>query len=72
MTKTQTTPPSVSPADRSLALSALEPDQLVAAKKHPIPRRHFNRPELAVIWSLRLYLIFMMAVVGYQVWLAAR
>jgi hypothetical protein len=72
MTKTQPTPPPVSPADQSLALSCLEPDQLVGAKKHPIPRRHFKTPELAVLWTLRLYLIFMMAVVAYQVWLAAR
>ncbi|MGA9510330.1 MAG: hypothetical protein WBV55_17055 [Candidatus Sulfotelmatobacter sp.] len=63
---------SVSPADQTLVLSSLEPDQLVAAKKHHIPRRHFNGSELAVIWSLRLYLIFMMAVVIYQVCTAAR
>ncbi len=72
MTKSHPTPPSISTADQSLALSALEPDQLVAAKKHHIPRRHFNGPELAVIWALRLYLLFMMAVVIYQVWTAAR
>ena len=29
-------------------------------------------PELAILWSLRIYLIFMMTVVAYQVWLAAR
>jgi hypothetical protein len=68
MTKTHT-PPSL--ADETLVLSSLEPDQLVSAKKHPIPRRHFNGPELAVIWSLRLYLLFMMAVVIYQVCTAA-
>lgn len=69
MTKKQPTHPSAS--DQSLALSTLEPDQLVSAKKHPIPRRHFKAPELAVLWTLRLYLIFMMAVVAYQVWTAA-
>jgi len=68
MTKT---PPTVSTADQNLVLSSLEHDQLVGAKKHPIPRRRFNAPELAVIWALRIYLIFMMAVVGYQVWTAA-
>jgi len=66
MTKTQSNP------DESLVLSALEPDQLANAKKHPIPRRNLKGPELAVLWSLRLYLLFMMAVVGYQVWIAAR
>jgi hypothetical protein len=59
-------------ADQSLVLSSLEHDQLVRAKKHPIPRRHLKGPELLVLWALRAYLLFMMAVVGYQVWLAAR
>jgi len=71
MTKTQPTPPHVSSTDQTLVLSSLEPDQLVGVKKHHIPRRHFNGPELVVLWSLRLYLLFMMAVVAYQVWTAA-
>jgi len=61
-----------SPTDRSLALSSLEHDQLVKAKKHPIPRRHLKGPELLVLWALRIYLLFMMAVVTYQVWIAVR
>jgi hypothetical protein len=60
------------PSDQTWVLSSLEPDQLANAKKHPIPRRHLKGPELLVLWVLRLYLIFMMAVVGYQVWIAAR
>jgi hypothetical protein len=60
-----------SPSDQTLVLSFLEHDQLVTAKKHPIPRRHLKGPELLILWSLRLYLLFMMAVVAYQVWLAA-
>ena len=71
MTKNQPAPSSISNADQTLALSALEPDQLVAAKKRPIPRRHLKGPELLILWSLRLYLLFMMAVVTYQVWTAA-
>jgi len=62
----------ISRADQQLALSSLEHDQLVKAKKHFIPRRHLKGPELVVIWTLRIYLLFMMAVVGYQVWIAAR
>jgi hypothetical protein len=62
----------LSPSDQTWVLSTLEHDQLVKAKKHPIPRRHLKGPELLVLWTLRLYLIFMMAVVAYQVWLAAR
>jgi hypothetical protein len=59
-------------SDQSWVLSSLEPDQLANAKKHPIPRRHLKGPELLILWALRLYLLFMMAVVGYQVWIAAR
>jgi hypothetical protein len=58
-------------ADQSWVLSSLEPEQLARAKKHLIPRRHLKGPELAILWALRLYLLFMMAVVGYQVWTAA-
>ena len=58
-------------SDQSWVLSSLEHDQLVRAKKHPIPRRHLKGPELVVLWSLRIYLLFMMAVVVYQVWIAA-
>ncbi len=71
MTKTPTSPV-VSPSDQTLVLSSLEHDQLVGAKKHHIPRRHLKGLELLILWSLRLYLLFMMAVVIYQVWTAAR
>jgi hypothetical protein len=60
-----------SPSDQTWVLSSLEHDQLVKAKKHPIPRRHLKGPELVILWALRLYLLFMMAVVAYQVWIAA-
>jgi hypothetical protein len=59
-----------STADQTLVLSSLEHDQLVGAKKHHIPRRHLKGPELIILWTLRLYLLFMMAVVTYQVWTA--
>jgi hypothetical protein len=59
-------------ADQSWVLSSLEHDQLVKAKKHKIPRRRLKGPELLVLWALRIYLLFMMAVVSYQVWVAAR
>ncbi len=70
--KKETAQDLVSSADQKLALSSLEHDQLVRAKKHFIPRRRLRGPELLVLWSLRIYLLFMMAVVGYQVWIAAR
>jgi hypothetical protein len=59
-------------ADRNLVLSSLEHDQLARAKKHHIPRRILKGPELAVLWGLRIYLLFMMAVVVYQVLTVAR
>jgi hypothetical protein len=62
----------VSSSDQSWVLSSLEHDQLVRAKKHHIPRRRLKGPELAVLWALRIYLLFMMAVVFYQVVTAAR
>ena len=57
-------------SDNSWILSSLEHDQLVRAKKHPIPRRQLKGGELAVLWGLRIYLLFMMAVVFYQIWTA--
>ncbi len=71
MTPKELSPALISSADQQLALSSLEHDQLVKAKKHFIPRRHLRGPELVVLWGLRIYLLFMMAVVGYQVWIAA-
>lgn len=71
MTKKETPPP-VSALDQTLVLSSLEHDQLVGAKKRPIPRHHLKGPELLVLWALRLYVLFMMAVIAYQVWIAAR
>jgi hypothetical protein len=62
----------ISSSDQSLVLSSLEHDQLAKAKKHYIPRRHLKGPELFVLWGLRIYLLFMMAVVVYQVWTAGR
>lgn len=58
-------------SDQDMVLSSLEHDQLVGAKKHFIPRRILKGPELVVLWGLRIYLLFMMAVVVYQVWTAA-
>ncbi|HXQ29484.1 MAG TPA: hypothetical protein VN848_09455 [Gemmatimonadales bacterium] len=60
-------PTAIAAAERALVLSSLEGDQLVEAKKSPVPRRQLKGVELLVLWSLRLYLLFMMAVVLYQV-----
>ncbi len=59
---------SITSSDQELVLSSLEPEQLAGLKKHLIPRRHLRGLEKFVLWSLRIYLLFMMAVVMYQVW----
>jgi hypothetical protein len=58
-------------AEQNLVLATLEPDQLAEAKKQHVPRRRLKGPELLVLWCLRLYLLFMIAVVIYQAWMGA-
>ena len=57
---------------QELVLSSLEPDQLAALKKKPIPRRHLRGFEKLLLWSLRVYVLFMIAVVVYQLLAGAR
>jgi hypothetical protein len=59
----------LSPSAKDIVLSSLEKDQL-ASRKQPIARRKLKTIEVVVLWSLRVYLIFMMAVVLYQIWSA--
>ena len=61
-------PSSIAFSDQELVLSSLEPEQIAGFKKHLIPKRHLKGLEKLVLWSLRIYLLFMMAVVVYQVW----
>jgi hypothetical protein len=63
---------SITSSDQQLVLSSLEPEQLARLKKHLIPRRDLKGPEKFVMWSLRIYLLFMMVVVVYQVWTSLR
>jgi hypothetical protein len=58
----------ITSSDQEMVLSSLEPEQLAGLKKHLIPRRHLKGPEKFVMWSLRIYLLFMIVVVLYQVW----
>ncbi len=62
----------ISVADTRLVLSELEPDQLVSEKSEPVPRRRLSRGQLLLLWALRIYLLFMLAVVCWQAWLAVR
>ncbi|HEX4308482.1 MAG TPA: hypothetical protein VHZ25_00575 [Acidobacteriaceae bacterium] len=62
----------VSDADAGFVLSTLEHDQLVAAKRAPLPRRTLRGGELLLAWGLRVYLLFMLLVVFWQAWIAVR
>ena len=54
--------------EEKLVLSSLESGQLAEAKKQHFPRRALRGSQTLVLWSLRIYLLFMMAVVIYQIW----
>jgi hypothetical protein len=59
--------------DLTAVVTALEPDQLISAKTlHHCPRRQLTRVEMLLFWALRIYLVFMSAVVVYQVWTGVR
>lgn len=62
----------VAPSDKELVLSSLERDQLAGSKKQHIPRRSLTPGETFVLWFLRVYLLFMVSVVVYQVLRGAR
>ena len=63
----------VSREELASVMTSLEPDQIVSSKeKHHCPRRQLTRVETAVFWALRLYLVFMVGVVVYQIWTSVR
>jgi hypothetical protein len=63
----------VSREELASVMTSLEPDQIVSSKeKHHCPRRQLTRIETGVFWALRLYLVFMVGVVVYQIWTSVR
>jgi hypothetical protein len=63
----------VSREELTSVMTALEPDQIISAKeRHHCPRRRLTRTEMIVFWALRIYLVFMVGVVVYQIWTGVR
>ena len=62
---------SITSSDQEMVLSSLDRDQLAGLTKQHIPRRHLRGIEKVVLWSLRIYLLFMAVVVIYQIWTGA-
>jgi hypothetical protein len=54
-------------------ITALEPDQIISTKERQhCPRRRLTRTEMVLFWALRIYLVFMVGVVIYQIWTGVR
>ena len=63
----------VSREELTSVVTALEPDQIVFTKEHHhCPRRNLTRTEKVLFWALRIYLVFMVGVVLYQIWTGVR
>ncbi len=63
----------VSREEFTSVMTALEPDQIVSTKEHHhCPRRRLTRTEMLLFWALRIYLVFMVGVVAYQIWTGVR
>jgi hypothetical protein len=52
-------------------MQSLEAGQLSSARAKHYPRRPLKRSEAILFWGLRIYLLFMLGVVIYQVWTTA-
>ena len=67
--KSQSRMPNPATAENSAwVMQSLEAGQLASARAKHYPRRPLKRSEAILFWGLRIYLLFMMGVVCYQVW----
>jgi len=58
----------VSREELASVITALEPDQIISTKEHHhCTRRQLTRTEMVLFWALRVYLLFMVGVVVYQI-----
>jgi hypothetical protein len=71
MTPADQTGIQVSADAKDMIMSALERNQLTGMKKQILPKRKLTGVETAVLWSLRIYLVFMVVVVVYKILFAA-
>jgi hypothetical protein len=63
----------VSREEVTSVMTALEPDQIISTKEqHHCRRRQLTRTEMVLFWALRIYLVFMVGVVVYQIWTGVR
>jgi hypothetical protein len=68
-----TTGADLSREELTSVMTALEPDQIISTKeRHHCPRRRLTRTEMILFWALRIYLVFMVGVVVYQIWTSVR
>lgn len=71
--RSDSAPGEVSSEEFTSVITALEPDQIISTKEHHhCPRRQLTRTEMVLFWTLRIYLVFMVGVVVYQIWTGVR
>jgi hypothetical protein len=59
--------PDGTPAPERWVREVLEPDQLTGAKMH-YGRKQLSPGTLALLWTLRVYVVFMVCIIALAVW----